>query len=302
MNLFVIGNGFDLAHGLETSYGDFRDYLEEVDWSYLESLENMFGYSIDSDKEYLKNCLWKDFETNLSQVDDIGIIDEGERVDLGLESGDVGIEDILRDHWDEQYNFIKRLNDFVMSWISEVNIDVQRKITNINEEDLFITFNYTLLLEQLYNIDKSNILHIHGSIDEDDIDPVIGHGNKEKIMQLDETCKKSSEKFHEKKAAIYGALSNFYKNTLKDVDYFLSINKPFFNRLKNVKSVSIIGHSLGNVDMPYFRQIYNNVNQDTIWNIYYYSEDSIIDYRNKIISIGVSEENIRMLNSSLFFM
>ena len=26
-NLFILGNGFDLAHGLKTSYGDFRDFL-----------------------------------------------------------------------------------------------------------------------------------------------------------------------------------------------------------------------------------------------------------------------------------
>lgn len=261
----------------------------------------MFGYCIDSDKEYLKRYLWRDFETNLSDIDDIGIIEQGERVELGLETGDIAIEDTLYDHWNEQYNFIKRLNDFVMSWISQVNIDVEKITTNINEEDLFITFNYTLLLEQLYNIDKYNILHIHGSIDEDDISPVIGHGNKEKITELSEIYTKSREKFYEKKAAIYGALSNFYKNTLKDVDYFLSINEEFFNRLKGVKSVSIIGHSLGEVDMPYFREIYNHVSEDTIWNIYYYSEDSMVDYREKIISIGVNECNIRMFNSNLFF-
>ena len=28
-NLFVIGNGFDLAHGLKTSYEDFKLYLME---------------------------------------------------------------------------------------------------------------------------------------------------------------------------------------------------------------------------------------------------------------------------------
>lgn len=29
MNLFIIGNGFDLHHGLPTSYGDYVDYLKE---------------------------------------------------------------------------------------------------------------------------------------------------------------------------------------------------------------------------------------------------------------------------------
>ncbi|WP_375104117.1 AbiH family protein [Paenibacillus sp. RS8] len=28
-SLFIIGNGFDLAHGMKTSYEDFHEYLKE---------------------------------------------------------------------------------------------------------------------------------------------------------------------------------------------------------------------------------------------------------------------------------
>ena len=28
MNLFIIGNGFDIAHGLKTRYTDFAEYLK----------------------------------------------------------------------------------------------------------------------------------------------------------------------------------------------------------------------------------------------------------------------------------
>ena len=134
MNLFIIGNGFDLAHGLPTLYGNFRDYLEEVDWSYLESLENMYGFCIESRRESLINYLWRDFETNLSNIDETTIIEQGENIDLDLESGDIGIEDTLYDYWDEQYKFIKKLNDFVMSWIKQVDINVPRRTNNINSE------------------------------------------------------------------------------------------------------------------------------------------------------------------------
>ncbi|CEN26836.1 bacteriophage abortive infection AbiH family protein [Paraclostridium sordellii] len=302
MNLFIIGNGFDLAHGLPTSYGDFRDYLEDVDWSYLESLEEMYGFTIGSSRELVKNYLWRDFETNLSNIDETSIIEQGENIELGLEWEDIGVEDTLYDYWEGQYRFIERLNDFVMSWIKQVDIDIPRITDSIDTEDLFITFNYTLLLEKVYGIDKYNILHIHGSIDEDDNSPVIGHGNKDKIIEIQEIYTEAGEKFYEKKSAIYSAVANYYTRTLKDVDYFIRTNKYFFRRLKDVESIYIIGHSLGEVDIPYFREIYNNVSEDTIWNVYYYSEDSMISYREKIISIGVNEDNIRMLNSNLFFM
>ena len=32
MNILVLGNGFDLAHGLPTSYKDFLDYLSVIEF------------------------------------------------------------------------------------------------------------------------------------------------------------------------------------------------------------------------------------------------------------------------------
>ena len=30
--MLIVGNGFDLEHGLKTTYWDFREYLEEIIW------------------------------------------------------------------------------------------------------------------------------------------------------------------------------------------------------------------------------------------------------------------------------
>lgn len=303
MNLFVIGNGFDLAHGLKTSYGDFRDYLEEEDWSYLESLENMYGFCIDSKKELVKYKLWRDFETNLSNIDEATIIDGGVYIDLGLEGGDIGVEDTLNQYWQEKYGFIERLNDFVMSWIKQVDINISRRTNRISENrnDQFISFNYTLLLEEVYKIDKYNILHTHGSIDEDDFTPVIGHGNKKKIVEMKQISKEASEEYDEKRCSIYGAVANYYERTLKDVQYFISLNRRFYTNLNDVDEIYIIGHSLGKVDMPYFEEIKNNVSENTIWNVCYYCEAEEASHRDKIISIGVNKDKIRMLKSEEFF-
>lgn len=304
MNLFIIGNGFDLAHGLETSYWNFRQYLKDADWSYLQSLEEMYGFFTESSEDSLKEYLWRDFETNLAYIDEISIIEQGENIDLGLEGGDFGIEDTLNDYWEQQYSFIKRLNDFTMRWIEQVDIDTSMRadIINQDENNLFITFNYTLLLEQIYGINKANILHVHGSIDEEDESPIIGHGAKEKIMQMREIAEEAANKvLDEKRCSIYKAVEKYYQRTLKDVDLFIRKNEYFFRGLSNVSSIHIIGHSLGGVDMPYFEKICNNVSEDTIWHIYYYSEDSRMYYRDKIVSMGVNEDNIRLLNSNSLF-
>lgn len=57
--LFIIGNGFDIHHGLSTKYTDFRDYLKKKDHKLLEELENNFG--IDSNEDYL----WNSFEDRI---------------------------------------------------------------------------------------------------------------------------------------------------------------------------------------------------------------------------------------------
>lgn len=311
MKLFVIGNGFDLAHGLKTSYGDFRDYLEEENLGFLSSLEAMYGVvigdwidRIDEDvwKEGIKEYLWQDFESNLANIDET-IIYNGEDIDLGLESGDIGVEDTLDEYWEGQYSFIEELNKYVMSWIKQVDIYTDRITNLINAEtnDKFITFNYTLLLEYVYNVDERNILHIHGSIDENDYTPVIGHGNQEKINEMLKVAIEAEEKYHEKRCSIYNAVANYYRRTLKNVPQFLYNNRSFFDSFNDVNKIFIIGHSLGEVDMPYFEEIRNNVSEDTIWNVYYYKECDMVTYRNRIISIGVNEENIRMLHTSNFF-
>lgn len=304
MNLFIIGNGFDLAHGLKTRYENFRDYLEETDGIFLESLEEMYGYSIGSSKELIKNYLWQDFESNLSRIDEISIIEQGEDIELGLELEDIGVEDTLNLHWESQYKFIKELNEYIMKWIKGINIDdVQKNTDFINSEDLFITFNYTLLLEEVYGISKYNVLHIHGSIDEDDILPVIGHGDKEKIIEMREIAENFREKFKEKQSSIYNAIGDYYKRTLKDVNFHISDNDSFFRRLIDVNSISIIGHSLGDVDMPYFKKIFDSVSKDTVWNIYLHNakKEDIDKCKEKIMSIGVKKNKINIFDSNTFF-
>lgn len=311
MKLFVIGNGFDLAHGLKTSYSDFRDYIEEKNWNFLSSLEAMYGIVLgdwvdrmgeELWKERVKEYLWKDFETNLSNIDET-IIYSGEDIDLGLESGDIGVEDTLDEYWEEQYSFIEDLNEYIMHWINQVDIHIDKITDIINSEtnDKFLTFNYTLLLEEVYDIDKCNILHIHGSVDENDLSPVIGHGNKEKIDKMLEVALEAEEEYLEKRCSIYNAVAKYYKRALKDVPHFLYYNKKFFENLSSINEIFIIGHSLGEVDMPYFKAIKNNVNDDVIWNVYYYRECDRLTYMEKIISIGVKEENIVMLHTSSFF-
>ena len=59
MALYILGNGFDLAHGLKTRYSDFRDYLAKKQRNKISSLLDTLESVYDQDK------LWSDFERAL---------------------------------------------------------------------------------------------------------------------------------------------------------------------------------------------------------------------------------------------
>ena len=41
-SLYIIGNGFDIAHGIPTTYWRFREYLEKVNLEFLLTFEQLY--------------------------------------------------------------------------------------------------------------------------------------------------------------------------------------------------------------------------------------------------------------------
>lgn len=304
MNLFIIGNGFDKAHGLPTSYIDFRNYLKNVDWEYLFKLEAPYGYLPESKQELVENDLWKEFENNLFLINEFEIIDRCTSLDMGLEGEEMGIEDTLNMYWEEEYGYIEKLNDYVKAWAESININTvkKRKWANKYSNAFFISFNYTQLLEQTYKIDPCRILHLHGSINvKRDLCPVIGHGNFSKIIETRRKSNEASEKFLEKETSIYNALANYYERTLKDVYSYIKMYDSFFTNLKLVDHVYVIGHSFSDIDLPYFKKIFESIQKDAKWDIYYYTKEEKDNFTEKIKAVGVNSKNFQLHDSSLFF-
>jgi hypothetical protein len=56
--LYVMGNGFDLHHGIASKYSDFKTYLAKYDRDLLYALEHLY------------DCkdIWGDFEQNLLTI------------------------------------------------------------------------------------------------------------------------------------------------------------------------------------------------------------------------------------------
>ena len=76
MKLFIIGNGFDKGHGLNTSYWDFRTYLKNMYPEFLYAFESHYYIYPANYEEAQKNLLWNELEKNLANIDEDVIIDD----------------------------------------------------------------------------------------------------------------------------------------------------------------------------------------------------------------------------------
>ena len=301
MKLFIIGNGFDKGHGLNTSYWDFRTYLKNMYPEFLYAFESHYYIYPANYEEAQKNLLWNELEKNLANIDEDVIIDDALQMDIALESGDVGIEDTLYEYFTEEYKYIERLAKYLKQWVRTIRIrDVKPKTSLINnfQEALYITFNYTAVLERVYGISEGRIIHIHGSLRDHECDPVLGHGNIERIEQIDERLEEAGRMYDEKEISICKVIRDYYESTYKDVNRYVYKLSRVSN--KNIDEIYVIGHSVAEVDLPYFRYIENCTHRQSNWIVYFFNkEEKDRTYKN-LMDSGIQKSRIQMKEASEF--
>lgn len=288
--LYIIGNGFDKAHGLGTSYWNFREYLLKEQPEFLYRFEKLYGFEPLDDAEYgysedmqrrwnaaVDKKLWSKFEEDMAMPDISSMLSFSESIvgDLALESGNIGIKDTLDYYWKQEYGFISELQTYVKQWISQINLGetspMQSDLVG-NDQDYFFNFNYTAVLEKVYQI--PHVLHIHGSVaNEWDGDPIIGHCNRGEIQKRRNLSHKAEEHFDEGDASIQNAIAEYLDAIFKDTTFLISINRSFFQRLRTVDHVIVIGWSAGEADIPYLKAIRDSVHKNAKWTVYYYAKD-----------------------------
>lgn len=302
MKLFIIGNGFDKGHGLNTSYWDFRTYLKNMYPEFLYAFESHYYIYPANYEEAQKNLLWNELEKNLANIDEDVIIDDALQMDIALESGDVGIEDTLYEYFTEEYKYIERLAKYLKQWVRTIRIrDVKPKTSLINnfQEALYITFNYTAVLERVYGISEGRIIHIHGSLRDHECDPVLGHGNIERIEQIDERLEEAGRMYDEKEISICKVIRDYYESTYKDVNRYVYKLSRVSN--KNIDEIYVIGHSVAEVDLPYFRYIENCTHRQSNWIVYFFNkEEKDRTYKN-LMDSGIQKSRIQMKKASEFY-
>lgn len=246
--LYVIGNGFDLWHGIPSSLAQFKQHVQTTDRDVYREVEDYLPTQED----------WSDLERALADMDVDALIDN-----LGHFMGSYGAEDWSdaghHDFLYEVQNAVERLSTGLRrrfsDWIRKLPIPTpataHKQLATLDTEALFFTFNYTSTLGSLYGVPHDRILFIHGCADLADDELVLGHAwhpqtrkslnDRPDIEEVDTRLMEANE-----------IIDDYFSATFKRSADLIAQHRGFFDALTDIEQVIVLGHSLSDVDAAYF--------------------------------------------------
>lgn len=274
--LYIIGNGFDLWHGLPTSYRQFYAYAKAT----LDDIERYFHPS-DIDR------LWCDFESSLGAYDWRELFEEYDYTDPTSESFKVsetyGLQDELEERADDLHCSIEQC---FCEWVEQIDVTAASAKMAFEPESHFISFNYTPTLQLIYDIDDASVLHIHGKANCGPI--VFGHGVEIiEEPELDENGDSNRTIYTDAENAAKYPLFAFQKPTAELIHKY----HDYFESLVGLSRIEVIGHSLSEVDLPYFREVASR-NVGCKWIIYCRETSNAGSKVRQLTKCNVDDETI----------
>jgi hypothetical protein len=240
--LYVVGNGFDLWHGLPTGYDQFYAFAKEM----LDELEWFYSLNVNDTGP------WCDFENALGCFEWSQFYEFHNHIDVTSDSFKPSLVYGLEDDITEQADhLVEGIRETFRDWIAGIDISVANQKLEFPHGANFITFNYTSTLQTVYGISDERVLHIHGRADVFD-ELVFGHGESMyEEPELDERGESNRTMFSDAEGA---AKYPFYA-LQKPVKEVLEKNGYWFDSLANISEIVVIGHSLNKIDLPYFKRL-----------------------------------------------
>lgn len=254
--LYIIGNGFDLYHELPTSYECFnrfmcREHPEDHEW-----IGGIFN-STDTNK------LWSKYEEELGKLDVSRFVTR------------------FLPHWailKERYMFENELDSLYMylvgyfhDWVEQIDMTcANSKRLKLDRNAFFINFNYTITLEKnkgLYQIPADHICYIHGDTGKNPfLKPIVGHGNNEYATLInEEDIRNKIESLHqwhnwaktldEFEKDLVDEILDLLARLKKEPAKHIEEHNSFFCKCTHSDEIYVLGHSLADVDLPYFEKI-----------------------------------------------
>ncbi|KAB2763056.1 bacteriophage abortive infection AbiH family protein [Brucella anthropi] len=286
VHLFIVGNGFDIHHGLKTRYSDFAKYLELAEPS-LHQLFSRFFFEMYKSNEWdipdgsnaddFIYDRWCDFEESLGQIDEEDFIEISQE-DISEYNEKMGMKEQFVDQFVTESS---RILSAFRKWVISIDlIGLSKGGFSFKENDYFVNFNYTETLEKIYYINSNNIFYIHGLRSAAD-KLVVGHA----------VSPPKPQSKHDLPDYQFNPFYGYLNLTIKPVDEINERFKSWLAALPALKKITVCGHSLGFVDVKYFETI-SARNPDAEWRFSYYSDKDLINVDNLIERLNLREEQI----------
>lgn len=309
-NLYIIGNGFDLHHDIPSRYADFLNWLRNNKKAAYNKIVDLYN---DADE----NEWWNEFETNLGyfeireKIENISFVCQPDEDDFEK----MRVIDTTVGAWEAENEIggvINAIKDTFHEWVDSLpQASINNKVNIDVKDSFFITFNYTLTLECLYEIERDKILHIHGSLNDDEY--ILGHG------RTHEYIKREAEKYVDpydgkqdlSEYGFYTIDDEITENTKNAViNQIMSIAKPvketidkhtkLFENFSKVENVFIYGLSFSDVDKPYLENILSSVSQNAKYIISYYTKKDYDNINKFLTNYHINYELVMLEDLQVF--
>lgn len=306
--LYVIGNGFDLHHGLPSSLTGFRNYSKHSKFYRL--YENGVFMML-ADQTLDEH--WQDLEVNLANFDIDELIeyasqyyDDDPHKNQFVYEVESAIDAITT-------GLTEDLNKYLS--LAENHTVEQGKLLLLDTDARFLCFNYTNTLERIYNISPDGICYIHGKLNSSEAPIVVGHGMEaseyevQPPIDISTLSEEEIEAFSDSYSPDYeyavSEARGYFKRSYKDTTACIKASSQFLQSLSDIESVIILGHSLSKIDKRYFDYVNQIVRPNSQWWATYYSSsekdeiferlDEIVEDHNRINFFEMSQLKVSSL-------
>jgi len=316
--LYVIGNGFDIYHNLDTRYQSFARFLAEQNNEIYELLLQYYALPditdpAVTDEEY---ALWSRFEEALADLDYQSVLDDnsdyaaspgfGEWKDSQWHAYQIQMELIIK-------QLTTELIDAFSEFISQVDYSVVQKnpALKFEKDGHYLNFNYTETLQCFYHVPDEKITYIHEKAGQSS-PLILGHGtDPENFVEPEEKAPvgltdEEFENWREQKAEEWDfstdsakqEILHYYTTAFKNCEDIIIQKEKFFSSLAQVEKIIVLGHSLSAVDIKYFQKLKAVTNSGVSWQVSYYGDYEKEQHMQTLINLGVPVDKIVQISIS----
>lgn len=256
-------------------------------------------------------------------------VDEGER---GFRYSDyyIGLDEISSMVW----NCTERMKYHFHKWVNTLHYakGFKKRMIPIRTDAMFLNFNYTTFLESEYGVPHDSILYIHGCRKDKLGSLVLGHnGNDEKLFdrwyhknknrkRYRAVQKDKRGRFFLNDKLVYLAyfledetkgnwrlttryyivqeaverFESYYESNYKDASLIIKQHNDFFESLGNIECVEVLGHSLSDVDMPYYDRIKLSLPSNVVWLFSCHSERDLSQIRRFCMRMNIKDTHYKI--------